>query len=411
MRKHAMSVRVAILGLLFCVGLPWCASLPEARAASVSLSHSVEESGAVPITAQGSFASCRYCDSNGENCRTVDTGSVSLHGHCGDSGHGSASCTSIRDRGGLHGSHTFTGSASDCEGSATDSLTITLDNTPSVTLTSPKGTVEGAFDISGMVQFKPTLSNTKGTIHVYFDNNSWSYQKTCMETDCSFSYLEDKGKLYDLSHGEHKITVKAVGGGATNNYVENFTVDNMPEVNLASPKGMVHGAFDIAGIVHFKPSSTGKHGTIYVYFDNNSWSYQKTCMETDCSFSYLEDKEKLYNLSHGEHKITVKAVGGGATNNYVENFTVDNMPAITLVKPLGGVEKYPLIAQGTVSFQPVSGSPKGTITIYIDNGYRYTKRCDELSCDFETTLAMSDSTAEKIHVLKVRATSGGATAE
>lgn len=486
-------------------GLLWILLPQSLHAAGVHLSYSVEDDGAVPITARGSFASCRVCDSSGKNCHTVDTGAVYLHGLCSKSGHGSASCTAKRDRGGLHGSHTFNGSAVDCKNSAQDTLTISLDNTPSISLHSPRGTVKGSFEISGVVHFKPTLSAIKGTIYVNFDKSGLSYSKNCRETECRFSFLEDNKHLFDLNHGEHTVTVTAYGGGATQKITETFTVDNMPEIHLdnprgtvrgsfdikgkiqfkpsvnqvkgslyvnfdksgssyskncketecrfsflednrrlfdlnhgrhtvtvtaygggavqkftdefivdnmpevklTSPKGTVHGAFNITGTAHFQPSVSDIKGSIYVNFDKSGAYYSKSCKKENCEFNYLEDNKRLFDLNHGKHTITVRAIGGGATGSTTEAFTVDNMPVISIEEPESGLVFSPFQTSGNVVFQPVLPEAKGTISVYIDNGLHYSKSCTQLSCAFEKILFPSVGQ----HILKVRAVSGGAVAE
>ena len=128
----------------------------DGHAAGVTLTTSDQGNGGVALTATGHFATCTYCCDGNGNSYTVDTGSVSAIGYCSDSGHGSGTCTYILDRGGLHGTRTFYASASDCQGSASDSTTTNFDNTPKISITSPRGTVRGSFDVAATVNFKPT---------------------------------------------------------------------------------------------------------------------------------------------------------------------------------------------------------------------------------------------------------------
>ncbi|EKD38274.1 MAG: hypothetical protein ACD_75C00795G0005, partial [uncultured bacterium] len=137
--------------------------------ASVTITSEVQGDGAVILTARGTFEICKTCDANGNNCTNTDSGSVGITHYCSASGHGSATCTAILDRGGLHGTHSFVANANDCKGSASDSTVLTLDNTPSVAITSPGGTVSGSFDVAGDVTFKSTTSPTKGTIAAYIN--------------------------------------------------------------------------------------------------------------------------------------------------------------------------------------------------------------------------------------------------
>ncbi len=391
-------------------GLLWILLPQSLHAAGVHLSYSVEDDGAVPITARGSFASCRVCDSSGKNCHTVDTGAVYLHGLCSKSGHGSASCTAKRDRGGLHGSHTFNGSAVDCKNSAQDTLTISLDNTPSISLHSPRGTVKGSFEISGVVHFKPTLSAIKGTIYVNFDKSGLSYSKNCRETECRFSFLEDNKHLFDLNHGEHTVTVTAYGGGATQKITETFTVDNMPEIHLDNPGGTVQGSFDINGKVLFKPSLSQIKGSLIVNFDKTGLSYNKNCRETKCRFSFLEDNKRLFDLNHGEHTVTVTAHGGGATQKITETFAVDNMPEIHLDNPRGTV-RGSFDIKGKIQFKPSVSQIKGLFYVNFDkSGSSYRKNCKETECRFsflEDNKRLFDLNHGR-HTVTVTAYGGGA---
>ena len=139
--------------------------------ASASVSAAPQANGGVIATATGSFASCVVCDARdgAGNCtqsHTTNYGSIALYLEgslrCSAGGNGAASCTSLEDRGLLHGTHVFSATASDCVGSASSSFTLTLDNTPTVAVTGPSGVVSGPFDITGTATFKPTLSPTKG---------------------------------------------------------------------------------------------------------------------------------------------------------------------------------------------------------------------------------------------------------
>ena len=179
---------------------------PLARGGTVNVTVDVGSNGGVTGQVQGTFATC--CNSSGQNC--VNHGTVYLYLNqtsfyeCGTSGDGSAACSYTRDRWGLHGTHTYRGKLSDCQGSMEDTYTLTLDNTPSVAVTSPSGTVSGPFDITGAATFKPTLSATKGTINLHINGYYASAAtKYCTAETCSFSYEELKGKKYEMNHGNN----------------------------------------------------------------------------------------------------------------------------------------------------------------------------------------------------------------
>jgi hypothetical protein len=67
------------------------------------------------------------------------------------------------------GDHAFTATAVDSQGtSGSETNTITIDNTPVVTLNSP-GQVQGAFDITGTATFKENVGGNEGTVYVFID--------------------------------------------------------------------------------------------------------------------------------------------------------------------------------------------------------------------------------------------------
>jgi len=294
-----------------------------AMAASATITAVDQGNGGVKLTATGSFSTCTYCDANGNNCSSTNSGSISIPGYCGASGSGSATCSTILDRGSLHGSHTFTATASDCKGSASGSTTLVLDNTPSVSITSPSGTLSGPFDITGTATFKPTLSTTKGTIYAYI-NGGYVGGKNCTTESCSYSYKEVSGSLYDMSHGgPYTVKLVASGGGASATANGTFSVDKTPTVSISSPSGTVSGPFDITGTATFKPTLSTSKGTIYAYINGGNIG-GKNCTTETCSFSYLEiNNGNLYTLSPGgPYTIKLTASGGGVTATDTKTFTV-----------------------------------------------------------------------------------------
>lgn len=136
----------------------------------------VGSDGGVRVTATGTFDTCTDCDANGENCTSNNFGVVTVrwpgtsYPHCYGNGQGTATCTATYDRGALHGTHSFEGFASDCKGYTTQIVTLTLDNTPTVSVSAPSGTLNAPFDIVGHASFKPTLSTGGiGSIRAYFN--------------------------------------------------------------------------------------------------------------------------------------------------------------------------------------------------------------------------------------------------
>jgi RHS repeat-associated protein len=190
-----------------------------ALGASAAVSVTVGGDGGVYATLEGSFDTCEKCDENGENCVTINNGDIwfYLDGGllCIRGGNLSTSCTVLLNRSGLHGTHIFTGVATDgCGGEDTNSYTLTLDNTPEVSVISPEGRVCSPFDIVGKATFKPSLSVYKGVIYAYIDDGSMGH-KNCPTESCFYSYRELTGSLYDLPPGgPHKVKLIAWGGGA-----------------------------------------------------------------------------------------------------------------------------------------------------------------------------------------------------
>ncbi|MBI1424134.1 MAG: hypothetical protein GC149_11750, partial [Gammaproteobacteria bacterium] len=126
-----------------------------ASAWAASASISASGTPLITINASGTFSTYTICDSNGQNCYTYDSGSVAGYFDnsymCGASGHGSANCSWTMDAGHLsQGVHTFKTVASDLRASAGQATSITIDNTPQVTISNPSGGVtEGAFNFTG----------------------------------------------------------------------------------------------------------------------------------------------------------------------------------------------------------------------------------------------------------------------
>jgi RHS repeat-associated protein len=295
-------------------------------AASVTITALDQGNGGVEITANAAFETC---------ANSGNYGNIYVPGLCSKSGNGSASCTAIFDRGQLHGTHTWTATANDCTGSATDSATLTFDNTPTINLTGPSGTVSGSFDITGTVNFKPTNNATKGTINAYdvYGNPNrvgcpcFLATKTCSTESCTFSYKELTGKFYEVPHGgPYTIKLTAYGVGVSTSAQHTFYADNMPEVNVTSPIGTVSGPFDITGTAIFKPTQSSTKGSIAAYLNGNPYPLtSKSCTTESCSFSYYDIYKGLYSLSPGgPYTLKMTAYGGGASASDQQTFYVSD---------------------------------------------------------------------------------------
>ncbi len=279
------------------------------------------EGGGVTATASGSFGSCPNGGGVTLKRNNVAIGSAS--------GSGSASVTRTLDRGTLHGTNTFQAYAADCTGYTTQSYTLVLDNTPSVTVTGPSGVVSGPFDITGTVVFKPTLSATKGTVSVQFTGTGTPTTvatKACTTETCAISYQEITGILYERNHGgPYTVRLYASGGGAVASASQSFTVDNMPSVTVTSPLGVVSSPFDITGMAVFKPKLSAIKGTMsaqIIVGGTPTTVATKTCLTETCGFSYQEVTGGLYTKSPGSYTVRLYASGGGATASDSDPFSV-----------------------------------------------------------------------------------------
>jgi RHS repeat-associated protein len=112
------------------------------------------------------------------------------------------------------GSHTVKVVASANGANASAQNTITVDRTPTVTVSDPTGTVATPFDITGTVTFKPSLGSIKGSVTFYLDGSSTGVTQNCTAQTCNFSYQSVKGSLLSTSAGSHTVRVDASSMGA-----------------------------------------------------------------------------------------------------------------------------------------------------------------------------------------------------
>ena len=164
--KLNLTVIVTFLLLLFCSNHAWSTS------ASISVSGN---EGAIPLNASAIFTNHKHCDTaSPPNCSYQDWGWLYVY-QDGQQitrvyGNGSASWSTSLDGGVMtQGEHTFSAKAVDSKWIPdTATTTITIDNTPTITVNSP-GLVEGAFDITGTVNFKESIRNNEGFIRLFID--------------------------------------------------------------------------------------------------------------------------------------------------------------------------------------------------------------------------------------------------
>jgi hypothetical protein len=137
----------------------------------------------------------------------------------------------------------------------------------------------------------------------------------------------------------------------------------------------------------------------------------KTCTSENCNFSYEEIRGKLYDYSHGgPYTVTLIAYGGGTSTSETNTFTVDNAPIVSVTSPTGIVTS-PFNITGTATFKPIMSTTKGTIAVYINNGYIGSKSCASETCDYsyqEITDRLFSMPLGGPHTVKMVASGGGA---
>jgi len=328
-RKISLIFLPSVLFALLCSELAWATS------ASISVGGN---EGAIPLHASATFTSYEHCDSEDPpNCWYVDSGTLDVYHRSSRmgsvSGNSSVSWSTTLDGGVMsQGDHTFSAIATDSEGvSHTDSTTITIDNTPTVSVTSP-GHVEGAFDFSGSATFKEHVGGNEGTVYLYInktDKYGLKGSKSYEGTSISWSYSEITGDLLDAggyANGEHKIYVQAkAANGSLSEWAQGtFTIDNTPTVSVTSP-GQVEGFFDITGSATFKEHVGGNEGTVYLYINKTdkygfkgSKSYEGTSISWS-SFDIVGSMLDAGSYSKGQHKIYVQAkAANGAYSQWAQ---------------------------------------------------------------------------------------------
>ncbi|MBN1103926.1 MAG: RHS domain-containing protein [Deltaproteobacteria bacterium] len=238
--------------------LPLLTSQALATSASIAVS---ENEGAIPLSASAAFTGYTLCDPPGStNCTYNDTGT--LYVYQGSTllaqvnGSESAEWSTTLNGGAMaQGEHLFEARAVDSQGICHSSQThIVIDNTPAVTVNSP-GLVEGAFDITGTVQFKQNEGGLDGQIQVYIDTQDYRYAyiKTYEGTTVTWSFSEVAGHLLNagaMGNGEHKVYVLAKAANGTYSQWAEATF----EVTLLSrSKNLGDGC----GICKVRPRTTG----------------------------------------------------------------------------------------------------------------------------------------------------------
>jgi hypothetical protein len=175
MRPYVKSSLISMMSLLILLSL---LPLNAVWATTASISISGNE-GLITLTASASFSTYTQCTPPGStNCINVNSGTLYVYQN-GTlmqrvSGPGSVNWSTTMDGGSMgQGEYTFTASAVDSIGeSSSQTTSITIDNTPVVTVVSP-GMVHGAFDIFGTIEFKERVGGNEGSIEIYIDTTAF----------------------------------------------------------------------------------------------------------------------------------------------------------------------------------------------------------------------------------------------
>ncbi|HIJ56567.1 MAG TPA: hypothetical protein HPQ03_10625, partial [Deltaproteobacteria bacterium] len=233
-----------VIGVITFLFFIFSSALSFATSASITASGN---EGAISVNANASFTSYEYCvGEDPPECWTVDWGflTVSLYresdgytmGLGSVSGEGSVSFSTILDGGSIsQGTYLLRAVATDSESvTSTSNASITIDNTPTVTVSSP-GLVEGAFTIDGTTQFKERVDGYEGMVYVSALGTFGAY-KNFEGTDITWNWNDfpnaeplDAGSY---TNGDYTVIAraKAYNGAWSEDAIGTLTIDNTPTV-------------------------------------------------------------------------------------------------------------------------------------------------------------------------------------
>ena len=296
----------------------------------------------------------------------------------------SASFSATLQRNSLsQGVHTVSVLASDSHDSTPSSSTFTIDNTPSISITGPTGTVRGGPGIlAGTAIFigGPNTDGNYGLVSVSLINSAgvsvWSVSRYTASPSFDLSALGTiPTNLWPK--GDYTVTARArATNGAAAVASSTFTVDNTPLISLTGPTGTVYGGPGIlAGTVTFigGPNSVGNYGSVYVKVYNPRgrlvWSTNGDVASPSFDLSTLGTIPTNWwgNDNYIVEVRPVTASGGGWAVAY-STFTVDNTPLISLTGPTGIVCGSSILT-GTATFisGPNSVGNYGSVYVKIYN--------------------------------------------
>lgn len=331
MKERLFLLLVSVIAVL-------CFSLTNAWATNASISVSGNE-GAIPLTASASFTTYQHCD-NGQppNCWNTDSGTLYVHHNGGliaqVGGNSISNWTTTLDGGALEqGAHIFTATAVDSEGvSHTSETSITIDNTPSVSVNSP-GTVQGFFDLTGTVTFKEHLGGKEGTVYVFIDDSGrleYAWGSAAFEgTSVSWRLSDMRGGMVNAAYwpqGSHRIIVGALSANRVWKWAEGtFNIDNTPDVTVNN-LGQVEKQFDLTGTATFKDNPEGAEGGVYVFIDDSGrmeYAWGSASFEgknVSWRLSDMREGQKLDagSFPRGTHRIIAAAQSANRVQKWAE---------------------------------------------------------------------------------------------
>lgn len=180
---------------------------------------------------------------------------------------------------------------------------VMVDNTPTIQLSSPSGTIRGPYDITGSATFAPTQSATKGEIRIFYNNtdyfNSPAKSITCASESCSFNFPSNINAV----HGNFTVIAVAIGGGTTTQVSNVVFNDRTPTITSYGPIGTVSSS-ELVAHATFVPgvaAYNGFTGSIGIGLDGRGIG-SVSCYNYECDLVW-----PIYNLSAGAHTVYYEA--------------------------------------------------------------------------------------------------------
>ena len=221
------------------------------------------------------------------------------------------------------GLHTITASVTDSGGAlGSDSITLTIDAKPVVTISAPLN--GSSFAQNASITFTGAVTDLEDNNATLTSNLSWSSDiNGAIGTGGSFS-------TSTLNPGTHTITASVTDSfGNTGNASISITVDALPVVTITAP--LTGTSFAQGSSIIFTGSATDNEDDNAALTSNLSWSSSiNGVIGASGSFSTA-------SLSPGVHTITASVTDsfGNSANDSI-SITVDGLPVVTITAPTDG---------------------------------------------------------------------------